>query len=229
MESAEEENYEEALYCMLVKVSNMEASISLILPEDHVVILLLSCRQRSRTIYKSLLHTHLSLSLTNPLLISLSLTLSHTHSLSSRLLFFLTLYSKAQLCRFSFIIYLSSTLALLSPLTFYTRILLFFNINSDRGGPGPQGGFRRDDRDRDMHPQGPGHGGQGMRNRGYSSGAFILFHCSIYFIFFLYIALHITSHNVVNSEISWLSVPPMICPNLHISVTCMSCEYQQPV
>ena len=43
---------------------------------------------------------------------------------------------------------------------------------SDRGGPGPPGGFRRDDRDRDMHPQGPGqvHGGQGMRNRGYSSG-----------------------------------------------------------
>ena len=82
MESAEEENYEEALYCLLVKVSNMEASISLTLPEDHVVILLLSCRQRSRTIYKSLLHTHLSLSLTNPLLISLSLTLSHTHSLS---------------------------------------------------------------------------------------------------------------------------------------------------
>ena len=88
MESAEEENYEEALCCLLVKVSNMEASISLILPEDHVVILLLSCRKRSGTIYNSLLHTHfflslsLSLSLTNPLLISLSLTLSHTHSLS---------------------------------------------------------------------------------------------------------------------------------------------------
>ena len=86
MESAEEENYEEALYCLLVKVSNMEASISLILPEDHVVIILLYCRKRSRTIYYSLLHTHfflsLSLSLSHQPLISLSLTLSHTHSLS---------------------------------------------------------------------------------------------------------------------------------------------------
>ena len=225
MESAEEENYEEALCCLLVKVSNMEASISLILPEDHVVILLSYCRKRSRTIYYTLLHTHfflsLSLSLSPTPYFSLSHSFTHALSLSSRLLFFLTLYAKAQLCHFSFLIYLSSTLALLSPLTFYTRILLFFNINSDRGGPGPQGGFRRDDRDRDMHPQGPGHGGQGMRNRGYSSGAFSLFHCSIYFIFLLYIAPHITLHNVVNPEVSWLSVPPMICSNLHISVTCM--------
>ena len=55
----------------------------------------------------------------------------------------------------------------------FTYTLLSLIINSDRGGPGPQGGFRRDDRDRDMHPQGPGHGGQGMRNRGYSSGTSI--------------------------------------------------------
>ena len=84
MESAEEGNYEEALYCLLVKVSNMEASISLILVEDHVLILLLYCRKRSRTIYNSLLHTHffLSLSHTNPLLISLSLSLFHTRTLS---------------------------------------------------------------------------------------------------------------------------------------------------
>ena len=90
MESAEEENYEEALYCMLVKVSNMEASISLILPEDNVVILLSYCRKRSRTILNSLLHKHffLSLSLSLSLLptpcsfLSLSLTHSHTHSLS---------------------------------------------------------------------------------------------------------------------------------------------------
>ena len=86
MESAEEENYEEALYCMLVKVSNMEASISLILPEDNVVILLSYCRKRSRTILNSLLHTHffLSLSLSHQPLayFSLSLTHSHTHALS---------------------------------------------------------------------------------------------------------------------------------------------------
>ena len=116
MESAEEENYEEALFCLLVKVSNMEASISLILPEDHVVIILLYCRKRSRTVLNSLLHKHFFLSLPLspiPCLFSLSLTLSHTHYLSSRLLFFLTLYSKAQLCQFSFIIYLSSTLPLL--------------------------------------------------------------------------------------------------------------------
>ena len=55
----------------------------------------------------------------------------------------------------------------------FTYTLLSLIINSDRGGPGPQGGFRRDDRDRVMHPQGPGHGGQGMRNRGYSSGTSI--------------------------------------------------------
>ena len=84
MESAEEENYEEALCCLLVKVSNMEASISLILPEDHVVILLLYCRKRSRTIYNSLLHAHLSLSLSlspTPCLF-LSLSLFHTRTLS---------------------------------------------------------------------------------------------------------------------------------------------------
>ena len=83
MESAEEENYEEALCYLLVKVSIMEASISLILPEDHVVIILLYCRKRSRTILNSLLHAHLplSLSLTNPLLI-FSLSHSFTHALS---------------------------------------------------------------------------------------------------------------------------------------------------
>ena len=84
MESAEEENYEEALYCLLVKVSNMEASISLILPEDHVLILLSYCRKRSRTIYNSLLHTHffLSLSLSHQPLAYFSLSHSFTHALS---------------------------------------------------------------------------------------------------------------------------------------------------
>ena len=82
MESAEEENYEEALYCLLVKVSNMEASISLILPEDHVVILLSYCRKRSRTIYYSLLHTHFFLSLSPTPCLFLSLSLFHTRTLS---------------------------------------------------------------------------------------------------------------------------------------------------
>ena len=84
MESAEEENCEKALFYLLVKVSNMEASISLILPYDHVVILLSYCRKRSRTIYNSLLHAHLSLSLSlspTPCLF-LSLSLFHKRTLS---------------------------------------------------------------------------------------------------------------------------------------------------
>ena len=159
------------------------------------------------------IHISPSLSLTRPLSFSLhpplallsiylSIYLSHTH------LHKLSLYLSpspfaflSHILELNFITIFLVICQILQPFSHFRRTPFYPShvtytlpsliINSDRGGPGPQGGFRRDDRDRDMHPQGPGHGGQGMRNRGYSSGTFYLFYSKLYFVFH-YTNLHTT-------------------------------------